>query len=222
MDNKCCFLLQELPECLTDEQIKTYFYRYKVLGDEDARNIIINHNIKLVINIVYNSFVNSSFDLEDLVSIGIIGLIKAVDNFCIEKNYKFSTYAFVCIKNEITALFRSEKQKSNSVSFDWKMNERYYSFVDLGMDVVYNYEIKVLGEEVRKILSYLDEDQRKMVELYFGMDDGKCYTHREIGAIFNLSRPYITKKLKKIMCILKEHALNNKALDTDFVRTKSL
>ena len=105
------FTTESLPPILTKEQTKQLFIECKN-GNSEARNELINHNIALVINQVVKKFCTNNYDRRDLVSIGLIGLIKSVDTFDVNRNISFSTYATKCIDNEILMFLRRDKNKS--------------------------------------------------------------------------------------------------------------
>ena len=111
------FIENKLPDILSKEELSEYFIKYR-LGDYTARDKIIMCNIKLVLNEIFRKFFNSTYDKQELLSVGIIGLIKSVDTFDITKNYQFSTYALRCIDNEIAMFLNKEKKRDNDVSIE--------------------------------------------------------------------------------------------------------
>lgn len=109
MKYKNPFIKSDLSQPFSEEELNIYFRNMKN-GDLNARNAIIEHNIKLVINIVIKNFYNTPYEINELVSVGLIGLIKSVDTFDINKNVKFITYSVTCIKNEILEFLRKNKK----------------------------------------------------------------------------------------------------------------
>ena len=105
----------DLPEILEEEEIIRLFKEYKC-GNVNARNIIIEHNIRLVLDRVFNNFRNVNYDKEELVSIGLFGLVKAVDTYDLSKGYLFNTYAVSCIDNEIKLVLRRNKKNVDLLS----------------------------------------------------------------------------------------------------------
>ncbi len=117
MNYKNIFVETNLPYPLSDQQTIEYFTKYKN-GDLDAKNIIIEHNIKIVLSIVLNQFVNSIYDKDDLLSVGLIGLNKSVETYNISKDTKFYTYATKCIINEILMYIRKNNRHVKVESLD--------------------------------------------------------------------------------------------------------
>jgi RNA polymerase sporulation-specific sigma factor len=179
----------------------------KLADDDDkARNILIEHNLRLVVYIA-KKFENAGVNVEDLVSIGTIGLIKAVNTFNYEKNIKLATYASRCIENEILMYLRRNGKIKSEVSFDeplnvdWDGNELLLSDI-LGTeeDVIFEH---LEGEVNRRLLYHaimkLNPRERKIVEMRFGLADRKEMTQKEVADFMGISQSYISRLEKKII-----------------------
>ena len=199
-----------LPPPLTREEESLVFNGLSA-GKEEAKQELIVHNLRLVVYIA-RKFENSGIGVEDLVSIGTIGLIKAVNTFCPERGIKLATYASRCIENEILMHMRKCQNHKNEVSIDeplnidWDGNELLLSDI-LGTDVdVINRPIEqdiektILLETVDK----LDERERRIMQLRFGLLDGEERTQKEVAEIIGISQSYISRLEKRIVKRLKK------------------
>lgn len=181
--------------------------------DREAKSKLIEHNLRLVVYIA-KKFDNTSVGVEDLISIGTIGLIKAINTFNIDKNIKLATYASRCIENEILMYLRRNNKTKMEVSIDeplnvdWDGNELLLSDI-LGTDedVIY----KDLENEIEKSLlntaiSRLNPRERKIVELRFGLgnENEDEMTQKEVADLLGISQSYISRLEKKIMKRLKK------------------
>jgi len=179
-------------------------------GDMKARNKAINHNIKLVFNFVNKNYQNNTYDLEELIDVGLIGLIKAVDNFDITTNYKFSPYAYRCIQNEILMHLRKNNKHISNISFNevFITNNRgdeiniEDTLCDENINIEFDYEIKDSFLEIRKLINTLPPKEKEIIFYHFGFY-GKCYSQREIASILGISQPHISRLLPKILTKLK-------------------
>ncbi len=181
-------------------------------GDEQAKNELIEHNLRLVVYIA-KKFENTGINLEDLISIGTIGLIKAVNTFRSDKNIKLATYSSRCIENEILMYLRKNNGIKNEISIeeplnvDWDGNELLLSDI-LGTDaneISKNIETEAEIEQLRKALSGLSERERKIMCLRFGLVGTKReYTQKEVADMLGISQSYISRLEKKILEKLKE------------------
>ena len=197
-----------LPPPLTREEETEMISR---LGSEDAaRQILIEHNLRLVVYIA-NRFENTGAGLEDLVSIGTIGLIKAINTFQSDKNIKLATYASRCIENEILMYIRKHSGTRAEVSIDeplntdWDGNELLLSDILGSEDNVVSFEIEQLEERmaVRRAVADLDEREREIIELRYGMSGKKEMTQKEVADKLGISQSYISRLEKKIIARLK-------------------
>ena len=197
-----------LPPPLTSEEENAFVSVLGTEGDEDARAILIEHNLRLVVYIA-KKFDNTGVGVEDLISIGTIGLIKAINTFKCDKNIKLATYASRCIENEILMYLRRNNKTKLEVSIDeplnvdWDGNELLLSDI-LGTeeDVIY----KDLEDEAeRKVLcraiAKLSDRERMIINLRFGLSsqDGEEMTQKEVAQLLGISQSYISRLEKKIM-----------------------
>ena len=180
-------------------------------GDKAIRDNLIEHNLRLVVYIA-RRFENTGVDLDDLVSVGTIGLIKAVNSFNAEKNIKLATYASRCIENEILMHLRRTVKIKSEVSFeeplntDWEGNELMLSDV-MGTDgdIVYKkIESGVENELLGLALTKLNDKERKIMHLRYGLSGGKEKTQKEVADMIGISQSYISRLEKKIISRLQK------------------
>lgn len=180
-------------------------------GDTSVREKLIIHNLRLVVYIA-KKFENSGVCVDDLVSIGTIGLIKAVNTFCPDKNIKLATYASRCIENEILMYLRKTGPLKNEVSIDeplnvdWDGNELLLSDI-LGSDPdVVNRNIEDEDEKnlVLRTIASLNRRERTIMSMRFGLDGGKEHTQKEVADKLGISQSYISRLEKRIIEKLKK------------------
>ena len=197
-----------LPRPLTPEEEAALLLRIE--EEEAVRGKLVEHNLRLVVYIA-KKFENTGVGIEDLISIGTIGLVKAINTFKPERNIKLATYASRCIENEILMFLRKATlQKELSIeeplNTDWDGNELLLSDV-LSSDDEQIYK-QLEGEEDRKIireaLATLDEREKIIIELRFGLLDGKEKTQKEVANTLGISQSYISRLEKKIIARLRE------------------
>lgn len=175
-------------------------------NDPSARERLIVHNLRLVVYIA-KKFESTGIGLEDLVSIGTIGLIKAVNTFCPTKNIKLATYASRCIENEILMFLRKSSQYRNDLSIDEPLNIDYDGNELLLSDVlgtdedVVNKGIETEAEReiLRNAVAELGDREREIMEMRFGLIDGKEKTQKEVAEQIGISQSYISRLEKKII-----------------------
>ncbi|MCR4890287.1 MAG: RNA polymerase sporulation sigma factor SigE [Ruminococcus sp.] len=175
-------------------------------NDPDARKKLIVHNLRLVVFIA-KKFESTGIGIEDLVSIGTIGLIKAVNTFCPTKNIKLATYASRCIENEILMFLRKASQYRNDLSIDEPLNVDYDGNELLLSDVlgtdddVVNKGIETEAERemLRDAVSGLCDREREIMELRFGLINGKEMTQKEVADMIGISQSYISRLEKRII-----------------------
>ncbi len=199
-----------LPPPLTKEEEQKVFELMDT-DFEKAREELIVHNLRLVVYIA-KKFESTGTNLEDLISIGTIGLIKAVNTFSKEKNIKLATYASRCIENEILMFLRKSSQYKHEISIDeplnvdWDGNELLLSDV-LGTDndvVNINIENETEQQVLRKLVEELPERERIIMEMRFGLKDGKELTQKEAADKIGISQSYISRLEKKIIKRLRK------------------
>ena len=201
-----------LPPPLEAREENKYIQMLDGKEAEHARNVLIEHNLRLVVYIA-KKFDNTGVGVEDLISIGTIGLIKAINTFNPEKNIKLATYASRCIENEILMYLRRNNKTRMEVSIDeplnvdWDGNELLLSDI-LGTDedIIYrDIETEVEKNLLKKAVEKLSERERTIVELRFGLNArGKELTQKEVADLLGISQSYISRLEKKIMKRLKK------------------
>ena len=183
-------------------------------GDESARQLLIEHNLRLVVYIS-KRFENTGINIEDLISIGTIGLIKAVNTFNSGKNIKLATYASRCVENEILMYLRKINSQRTEVSFDeplntdWDGNELLLSDI-LGTeeDEVYRpLEDDADRQMLMEAIDSLDKREREIILLRFGLPGGKEYTQKEVADMLGISQSYISRLEKRIIDRLRREML---------------
>ena len=183
-------------------------------GDERARQLLIEHNLRLVVYIS-KRFENTGINIEDLISIGTIGLIKAVNTFNSGKNIKLATYASRCVENEILMYLRKINSQRTEVSFDeplntdWDGNELLLSDI-LGTeeDEVYRpLEDDADRQMLMEAIDSLDQREREIILLRFGLPAGKEYTQKEVADMLGISQSYISRLEKRIIDRLRREML---------------
>jgi len=197
------------PPLTTDEEV---FYLKKLqMGDQTVKTVLIERNLRLVVYIA-RKFENTGICIEDLISIGTIGLIKAINTFDPNKKIKLATYASKCIENEILMYLRRNNKTRMEVSFDeplnidWDGNELLLSDI-LGTDndMIYKYiEDEVDRELLYTAMKRLSQRERCIIKLRFGLNGGVEKTQKEVADLLGISQSYISRLEKKIIKRLKK------------------
>lgn len=187
-------------------------YYLSLLGkDESVKSVLIERNLRLVVYIA-RKFENTKISIEDLISIGTIGLIKAVNTFDTDKNIKLATYASKCIENEIlmylrrTSKMKSEISLDEPLNIDWDGNELLLSDI-LGTDgdiIFKNIESEVDKTLLKEAINKLSGRERTIVELRFGLNSGKEKTQKEVADLLGISQSYISRLEKRIIKRLRK------------------
>ena len=199
----------KLPPPLSKEE-EIFYVEKSMNGDDYARSKLIEHNLRLVVFLA-KKYENTGVDLEDLVSIGSIGLIKGVKTYKLDKNIKLATYASRCIDNEILMFLRKNKRKrkeislEDSLSYDQDGNELHLEdilgtesdIVTKGIEEESNK--KLLNEEINK----LDHRDKQIMTLRYGLNNHKELTQKEVADILGISQSYISRIEKKVIRRLK-------------------
>ncbi len=181
-------------------------------GDIEARNKLIEHNLRLVV-FISKKYESPLETLEDLVSIGTIGLIKGINTYKIDKNIRLATYASRCISNEILMFLRKNKKRTNdvsfegSVSYDAEGNELHLEDIIIeDEDSTYNtYEKKTDLEILQKHLDTLNERDRQIMIMRYGLYNTEEYTQKEVASLLGISQSYISRIEKKVIKKLRLH-----------------
>lgn len=199
-----------LPSPLTAEEEAAVFARMEA-GNPAARDVLITHNLRLVVYIA-RKFENSGVGIEDLISIGTIGLIKAVNTFCPSRNIKLATYSSRCIENEILMYLRKNSQLRNELSIDeplnvdWDGNELLLSDILGSEPDLVNRDIEQEAERhlLLECVARLSEREQLIMRLRFGLDGNKEHTQKEVADLLGISQSYISRLEKKIIRRLKK------------------
>lgn len=205
---------------LSQEELRRYFELYKE-GNLEARNTIITHNMRLVFSTAKRFSFNSNY-LSDYISVGMIGLVKAVDNFDYEKNIKFSTFAINCIANEIFMYMRKEKRfYKNKISMEQNnyeepeinLNDRLFDYRD-------NFEEKIEDRAavdcIIESFELLNEVERKIIEKRVLSGEK---TQRELAILLNLSQSYVSRIERKTLLKIRKYLIR-RGIDVNLNQTK--
>ena len=199
------------PKPLDEKEEEKYLQLLKT-GDKKAKSVLIERNLRLVAHIVKKYQIPNK-DIDELISIGTVGLIKAIDSFDVSKGTRLATYASRCIENEILMLFRNnKKQKSETflqdpIGVDKEGNE--ISLIDVLSSekdsVIDKVEMKLQIKALyNKMNSALTEREEEILKMRYGLKDGKCKTQREIAGMLGISRSYVSRIEKKALKKLKK------------------
>ena len=202
-----------LPQPLDAQSEAETLRRLEEDGDEEARQALIEHNLRLVVYIA-KKYEGTGIGLEDLISIGTLGLIKAVGTFRTDRNIKLATYASRCIENEILMYLRKKSSRQGEISIDeplnvdWDGNELLLSDIlsDDGEDgdvnaALYRREERMV---IRRAVASLDERERMLIEMRFGMNGHREMTQKEVADEMGISQSYISRLEKKVIGRLRK------------------
>ena len=199
-----------LPPPLKKEEEERYICMI-AQGDESAREKLIVHNLRLVVYIA-KKFENSAVGIEDLISIGTIGLIKAVKTYCPEKNIKLATYASRCVENEILMCLRKTSNKGGEISIDeplnvdWDGNELLLSDILSTADDCVSEGLET-ADEIKGLMACiakLNEREQIIIRMRFGLGGTREYTQEEVAQALGISQSYISRIEKKVISDLKK------------------
>lgn len=191
------------PPALSSKEEKEYLKRYKA-GDAEAKSVIIEHNLRLVAHIV-KKYYSGSGEQDDLISIGTIGLIKAVNTFDESKGIKLATYASKCIENEILMYFRSQKKCSQDVSINEPIDSDGEGNPLTLMDIISiedtisdDIDDKITSAKLYRFVEELsDEREKTIIIMRYGLYDSEPLTQKQIAKRLNISRSYVSRIEKK-------------------------
>lgn len=210
-DNNVFFVgsTDKLPEPLSKDE-EVYYVTKSMEGDELAKNKLIEHNLRLVV-FLSKKYENTGLDLEDLVSIGTIGLIKGVNTYKLDKNIKLATYASRCIDNEILMFLRKNKKRKTEISFedslsyDSEGNELHLEDI-LGTEsdivtkgIEKETDAYLLNQEIKK----LKPRDREIMTLRYGLNNKEEMTQKDVASLLGISQSYISRIEKKVIRKLK-------------------
>ena len=199
------FIAEKLPPVLSDEELLDCFDKMKN-GDMNAREKIIVNNIRFVIYMA-KKFSNTPYDMRELVSIGMVGLIKSVDEFDPSKGIKFCTFSSSCITNEILMFIRQSKKYINDKSLDESFNIDYegkkINYLDFlsddNVDIILQYEEAELSTIIKKVVDELEDKEKTIIFKYFGFGGNRRLRQHEIAKELGVSQSYFSRILKKIL-----------------------
>ncbi len=208
---------QVFPQPLEEKEEREYLNKLKS-GSEEARNKLIEHNLRLVAHVV-RKYESSGEDMEDLISIGTIGLIKAIKTFKDDKGVRLATYAARCIENEVLMHLRNIKKVKQEISiydpigYDKEGNE--ISLIDIlttDNEIIEVVEAKLQEEKIRGNMGVLTRRERQVIEMRYGLFSGLKETQREIAKKLGISRSYVSRiekrALKKLIKEISVEGIN--------------
>ena len=198
------------PPPLKADEERELFIKMKE-GDESARARLIEHNMRLISHVI-RKYYSSYSSPDELLSIGSLGLIKAVDSFHFEKGTRFATYGARCIQNEILMFFRSQKKLNMEVSLNDTIDVdrdgnplTYLDIISTPETIAEDIEMNMNIEKVRRLVdTALDERSREIIVLRYGLCGYQPKTQREVAAYLGISRSYVSRIEKRALSILKE------------------
>ena len=201
---------EALPKAYTYEEEQQKIFEM-LSGKESVKKELIEHNLRLVVYIA-RKFDNTGVDLDDLISVGSIGLIKAVNTYKPDKNIKLATYASRCIENEILMFLRKTSKIKGEISLDEPLNVDYEGnelllsdILGTDSDIVYKaIEESAEREILRKAIDKLSKREKIIMNLRFGLDGSDELTQKEVADLLNISQSYISRLEKKIVERLKK------------------
>mgnify|MGYP000268990588 FL=1 len=225
--NSSELFIEGLPGSLSQEESDKLFKMARQ-GDKEARNELILHNVKLVMYEVKKRFCFAGFDVEDLVSVGNIGLIKAVETFDREKGFNFSSYATRCIDNEILMYLNKSRSEKVDTSLDKPVvgghNDDEMDIMDTikdNTDIVNEWLAKERLQIIREAVEKLPEQGREIIKLYFGFYNNKTYTQNEISRILSISQSEVSKKIKLFLSDLNVTLYNEGVIEKNYFENRS-
>ena len=203
-----CFFVgstDKLPPPLSKEDELNYLIKSKK-GDIEAKNKLIEHNLRLVVFLA-KKYESTGYDIEDLVSIGSIGLIKGINTYKVDKNIKLATYASRCISNEILMYIRKNKKRKTEISledtlnYDAEGNElRLEDILGTEDDIVHKeYENKSNKEILKEEIAKLPDRDKQIMIMRYGLNNTKEYTQKEVADLLGISQSYISRIEKKVI-----------------------
>ena len=203
--------MKTFPKPLSHGEEKLYLKRCKE-GDQTARNMLIEHNMRLVAHVV-KKYQCQDYDTEDLLSAGTIGLIKAVNTFDVDKGSRLATYAARCVENEILMLLRAGKKRAKEVSLfepiGTDKDGETVSLVDvIEMENPKTIDQLILDQDIKELYQAFDqkltENEKQVISMRYGLFKGKEHTQREVAGVLGISRSYVSRIEKKAIWKLRE------------------
>ena len=181
-------------------------------GDASARSKLIEHNLRLVAHIIKKYYAEQN-DQDDLISIGTIGLIKAIDSFDPQKGIRLSSYAARCVENEILMYFRKKKKTAQDVSLNEPIDTdkdgnvlTLMDTMDSGEDIIDTLDIKIKSEQLKKYIeTKLSGREKTIICLRYGLHGGRPLPQREVASLLHISRSYVSRLEKKVLEQMREY-----------------
>ncbi|MBQ3155017.1 MAG: RNA polymerase sporulation sigma factor SigK [Clostridia bacterium] len=204
--------VQSFPPPLPKDKERELFLRAHA-GDAEARNTLIEHNLRLVAHIVKKYYL-SYRDQEDLLSVGTIGLIKAIDSFDVQNGARFATYAGKCLQNEILMYFRAQKKHAQETSINEPVDVdkegnplTYLDVLSDDEDIIETLDTKIKHAGIyRAVREVLDEREKAVIVLRYGLtEEGKAYAQREVASRLGISRSYVSRIEKAALEKIKKY-----------------
>ncbi|HPF83597.1 MAG TPA: RNA polymerase sporulation sigma factor SigK [Bacilli bacterium] len=212
----CAYSNNIFPDPLTKEDEAIYIDRM-MNNDKDARNILIEHNLRLVAHIV-KKYENKKDNIDDLISIGTIGLIKGIDSYSNNKGIKLTTYAARCIENEVLMFYRADKKNSKNISlnesigFDKDGNE--ITFLDILKTPKPDYALDIHNKDniklLKKYFKTLNNREKEILIKRYGLNNNDEITQKEIAKDMNISRSYVSRIEKRALTKILREFIKNK------------
>ena len=219
----CFFILHvcgggSFPKPLSEKQEKIYLERC-ANGDKEARNKLVEHNLRLVAHII-KKYYGMQSEQDDLVSIGTIGLIKAVDTYDMNKNIRLSSYASRCIENEILMHFRNAKKSAQDISLnetiDTDKDGNPLTLLDIMAvddNIIDTLDLKFNSRKLGQYINEeIDEREKKIIILRYGLDGNEPMTQKNVAKLLNISRSYVSRIETRALKILKKRFDNSSNL----------
>lgn len=202
---------QNFPPPLPPEEEKALFAEKKK-GDQTARSKLIEHNLRLVAHIVRKYYLSYSMP-DELISIGCIGLMKAVDSFDDKNGAKFATYASKCIQNEILMFFRAQKKHASEVSISETIDcdkdgnpLTYIDVISAPDTIAEDLDFRLQSEKALRLVNEaLSPREREIIVMRYGLGNAPPRTQRDVAATLNISRSYVSRIEKKALLLLRKH-----------------
>ena len=199
-----------LPKPVDKKTLKDLFIKMQT-GDLKAREEIIKHNSRLIILVIERMVYDLTIDREELFSIGMIGLIKAVDTFNLESDTVFASYAIACIKNELLMYFRKERKIKNREIEIVNDEEDEFNIIDNikddSIDFVLDYELKDNYKIIREIVDSLPPNEKLVITGYYGIGKNTSYNMTELGKMLGISKQYIFMIKERALKRIKKRLL---------------
>lgn len=195
---------RSFPRPLPPAREKEYLEKMAA-GDYEARQLLIEHNLRLVAHVI-KKFENTGEEKEDLISIGSIGLIKAVNTFKVNRGTRLATYAARCIENEILMFLRAAGRRKQELSLqepigvDKEGNEITLMEIIAGEESIFEeVEMRLLQEKLLKMMENLEKREKKILTMRFGLAEEKRYTQKQVAASLGISRSYVSRIEKRVL-----------------------